>query len=76
MGLKVNGTPLKTLIYNGLKITSDAEALRNVNFSHWSDGYFIITDSDGVTHRYNVDFDGDENPVKIYDTNSEITITW
>lgn len=76
MGLYVNGKPLESISYNGLKITADSETLGNIDFSHWESGYFIITDVNNVRHRYYVDFDGNENPVKIYDSNSEITITW
>lgn len=76
MGLSVNGKPLRRMTYNGLEITQDAGQIKSIDFRNFDNGSFIVTDISNVAHTYNVEFDGDGNPIRFYDNISSITITW
>ena len=47
-----------------------------MDFSFWDSGYFSEVLEGNVLTSYSVDFDGNGNPIKIYDAEHECEIEW
>lgn len=58
-------------------IVASAKVPTNIDFSAYDDGEIVETYADGSTKEYSFEFDADGNPVKITDSDGNVTVlTW